>query len=129
MSKYAWLPDWLVHEVHDALIAEHGGVAGMRDDSQFEGVLAHPVNAHAFGVEDVCELAALYAAGMIRNRPFEDGNKRTGFILSELFLNLNGVSLDASNEAVTASILMLAGGEWTDKEYAVWLREHSRKTD
>lgn len=127
MSKYAWLPDWLVQEAHDAQITEHGGAAGTRDDSLFESALARPVNAHAYGVEDVCELAALYAAGIIKNHPFVDGNKRTGFILSELFLNLNGIWLDASNEAVTASVLMLAGGEWTDKEYAVWLREHSRE--
>ena len=125
MSKYAWLPEWLVQEAHDAQIAEHGGVAGTRDASLFESALARPVNAHAYGVEDVCELAALYAAGIIRNHPFVDGNKRTGFILSELFLNLNGMWLDASNEAVTASVLMLAAGDWTDKEYAVWLRENS----
>ena len=127
MSKYAWLPDWLVQEAHDAQITEHGGAAGTRDDSLFESALARPVNAHAYGVEDVCELAALYAAGIIKNHPFVDGNKRTGFILSELFLHLNDIWLDASNEAVTASVLMLAGGEWTDKEYAVWLREHSRE--
>ena len=129
MSRYAWLPDWLVQEAHDAQIAEHGGAAGTRDASLFESALARPVNAHAYGVEDVCELAALYAAGIIKNHPFVDGNKRTGFILSELFLNLNGLWLDASNEAVTASVLMLAGGEWTDKEYAVWLREHTRAAD
>ena len=126
MSRRVWLPYWLVLELHHAQIAEHGGAAGIRDEGLLESALARPVNAHAYGVEDVCDLAALYAAGIIRNHPFVDGNKRTGFILSELFLNLNGMVLDASNESVIASILMLAGGEWTDREYAAWLRENSR---
>ena len=90
-----------------------------------ESALARPLNAFAYGVEDIFDLAALYAAGVVKNHPFVDGNKRTGFILSELFLNANGWSLYATDEDVIACVLLLAGGEWDEQQYAVWLRENS----
>jgi len=125
MTRPNWLPEWLVYEVHDDQIAEHGGAPGVRDAGLLESALARPLNAFAYGVEDIFDLAALYAAGIVKNHPFIDGNKRTGFILSELFLNANGWWLDASDDDVIASVLLLAGGEWNDQNYAAWLRESS----
>jgi death-on-curing protein len=115
----------LVYEVHDDQIAEHGGASVVRDAGLLESALARPLNAFAYGVEDIFDLAALYAAGIVKNPPFIDGNKRTGFILSELFLNANGWSLDATDDDVIASVLLRASGEWNDQNYAAWLRENS----
>ena len=125
MTRPKWLPEWLVFEVHDNQIAEHGGASGVRDAGLLASALARPLNAFAYGVEDIFDLAALYAAGVEKNHPFVDGNKRTGFILSELFLNANGWSLDATDDDVIACVLLLAGGEWDEENYAVWLRETS----
>jgi death on curing protein len=125
MTRPKWLPEWLVYEVHDNQIAEHGGASGVRDAGLLASALARPLNAFAYGVEDIFDLAALYAAGVVKNHPFVDGNKRTGFILSELFLNANGWSLDATDDDVIACVLLLAGGEWDEENYAVWLRETS----
>jgi death on curing protein len=125
MTRPKWLPEWLVYEVHEDQIAEHGGAAGVRDAGLLESALARPLNAFAYGVEDIFDLAALYAEGVVKNHPFVDGNKRTGFILSELFLNANGWSFDATDEDVIACVLLLAGGEWDEQQYAVWLRENS----
>lgn len=125
MTRPNWLPEWLVYEVHDDQIAEHGGAPAVRDAGLLESALARPLNAFAYGVEDIFDLAALYAAGIVKNHPFIDGNKRTGFILSELFLNANGWWLDASDDDVIASVLLLAGGEWNDLNYAAWVRENS----
>lgn len=125
MTRPNWLPEWLVYEVDDDQIAEHGGAPGVRDAGLLESALARPLNAFAYGVEDIFDLAALYAAGIVKNHPFIDGNKRTGFILSELFLNANGWWLDATDDDVIASVLLLAGGEWNDLNYAAWLRENS----
>jgi death-on-curing protein len=125
MTRPNWLPEWLVYEVHDDQIAEHGGAPGVRDAGLLESALARPLNAFAYGAEDVFDLAALYAAGIIKNHPFIDGNKRTGFILSELFLNANGWSLDATDDDVIACVILLAGGEWDERNYAAWLRENA----
>lgn len=125
MTRPKWLPEWLVYEVHDNQIAEHGGASGVREAGLLESALARPLNAFAYGVEDILDLAALYPAGVLKNHPFVDGNKRTGFILSELFLNANGWSLDATDDDVIACVLLLAGGEWDEENYAVWLRETS----
>ena len=125
MTRPVWLPEWLVLEVHDAQLAEHGGAEGARDAGLLDSALARPLNAYAYGVEDLFDLAALYAAGVVKNHPFVDGNKRTGFILSELFLKANGVLLKATDEDVIASVLLLAGGEWGEAEYADWLQANS----
>jgi death-on-curing protein len=128
MTRPTWLPEWLVYEVHEDQIAEHGGAAGVRDAGLLDSALARPLNAFAYGVEDIFDLAALYAAGVVKNHPFVDGNKRTGFILSELFLNANGWSLDAADDDVIASVLLFAGGEWDEQNYAAWLRENASRT-
>ncbi len=125
MTRPKRLPEWLVYEVHDNQIAEHGGASGVRDAGLIESALARPLNAFACGVEDIFDLAALHAAGVVKNNPFVDGNKRTAFILSELFLKANGWSLDATDDDVIACVLLLAGGEWGEQNYAVWLRENS----
>ncbi len=126
MTRPVWLPEWLVYEMHEAQIDEHGGAAGVRDAGLLESALARPLNAFAYGVEDLCELASLYATGIVKNHPFVDGNKRTGFVLSELFLNANGWELTASDEEVIASVLMLASSEWDDRDYAGWLKEKAQ---
>ncbi|MFN7178835.1 type II toxin-antitoxin system death-on-curing family toxin [Hyphomonas sp.] len=125
MIRPRWLPDWLVFEVHDEQIAEHGGAAGVRDAGLLESALARPLNALAYGVEDIFDLPALYAAGVVKNHPSIDGNQRTGFILSELFLNANGWSLDATDDDVIASVLLLASGEWGGSAVCCGLRENS----
>jgi death-on-curing protein len=125
MTRPNWLPEWLVCEVHEDQIAEHGGAPGMRDPGLADIALAPPLNAFAYGVEDIFDLAALYAAGTVKNHPFIDGNKRTGFVLSELFLNANGWSLDPADDDVIACVLLLAGGEWDERNEASWLRENA----
>ena len=55
-------------------------------------------------------MAALYTAGIVRNHPFVDGNKRAGFVAGVLFLELNGFSFMASEEDATQAVFGLAGG-------------------
>ncbi len=71
---------------------------GMRDEGLFSSALARPQNSAAYGDRtDAADLAAAYAFGLARNHPFLDGNKRTAFVVMELFLNLNGWTLDADD--------------------------------
>lgn len=122
MTEPRWLPRTFILEIHSTQIAEHGGADGVRDAGLLESALARPVNAYGYGVEDICELAALYCAGIIQNHPFVDGNKRTGLVALELFLELNGFRLIASDEETLASILAVASGEWDESALAPWIR-------
>jgi death-on-curing protein len=126
MSDPVWLPVGLVLGIHDRQIAEHGGLAGVRDQGLLESGMTRPINAYAYGEKDLCELAALYAAGIVKNHPFADGNKRTGFVACELFLAANAMSLDAADEECIAMTLALASGEADIETYAAWLRENVR---
>jgi death-on-curing protein len=117
-----WLHPRVVEAIHDRQLAEHGGSPGLRDANLLESALARPVNAMDYGDPDLPRLAALYAAGIIRNHPFLDGNKRTGFLLAYTFLALNGMRLVASQQDVISTTLDLAAGIIDVDGYAAWLR-------
>ena len=63
----------------------------------------------------------LYTAGIVRNHPFIDGNKRTGFVVGILFLELNGYAFTASEEDAAQAVLALASGAIDDLGYAAFL--------
>jgi death-on-curing protein len=122
MTEIVWidLPEGLA--IHARQLDEHGGASGLRDHDLLESALARPRQRHAYGDPDVFDLAAAYTAAIIGNHPFVDGNKRTGFVVGILFLELNGPSLTASEADATQAVLSLAAGELTEDEFAEWLR-------
>ena len=126
MSEPVWLDPRAVVALHEEQLAEHGGGQGVRDAGLLESALARPRNAHAYGETDLFALAAAYGAGIVRNHPFVDGNKRTGFIAAALFLDLNGQVLEAEQLDVVETVLALAAGELTDDAFAEWLRINCR---
>jgi len=127
VRKPAWLQARLVLAVHDLLIVEHGGSPGLRDQGLLESSLARPVNIRSYGDADLPALAPCYAAGIIRNHPFVDGNKRTGFAAAAIFLDRNGLELSASEAEATRMTLGLAAGAITEDEYAAWLRDNTNR--
>lgn len=72
-------------------------------------------------------MAAAYAAGIIENHPFLDGNKRAAFMTAYSFLGVNGWELDAPEEEVVLQTLALAVGQLTEDEYADWLKRYCRR--
>ncbi len=125
--KFVWLNDDVIIAVHEAQLAEHGGAAGTRDPGLLASALARAPNLAAYGTPDVCDLAAAYGYGISRNHPFIDGNKRTGFVATELFLRLNGFSLLASDADCVLTMLAVAAGDISEEDFAAWLRKHARK--
>lgn len=125
-----WVDTSLALAIHDRQLAEHGGTGGLRDDKLLESALACPQQLHAYGdpTPDIADLAATLAFGLARNHPFVDGNKRTAHVCYRVFLELNGVALDADDEEKYVAILALAEGKLQEKEFAVWLRQHIRRT-
>jgi death-on-curing protein len=124
-------PVWLNREdclaIHGMMLSQHGGLAGVRDEGLLESALARPKNLFAYGAPTLAKLAASYAAGIILNHPFLDGNKRTGFMLAATFLESNGLAFNATEESVVETTLALAGGKLTEAGYAEWLDKNSIK--
>lgn len=120
---WTWVSDAIALAAHREQIAEHGGGEGVRDLGLFESAMACPQNLDAYGAPGAADLAAAYAFGLARNRPFVDGNKRTAAVVSETFLILNGLGLDVSNAELVVQYLALAAGEVTEEAMAAWLRE------
>lgn len=125
MSHWTWIEEAVVWAVHEAQLAEHGGLAGVRDAGLLASALARPRNLAAYGDADAPALAAAYGFGIARNHPFIDGNKRTAFVCAELFLALNGYSLAADDANCVATMLALAGGDLAEPDFAAWLRRHA----
>ena len=69
-----WLEKALVLATHDRQLAEHGGSAGVRDETLLESVLGRPQQLFAYGdpAPDLAELAASLAFGLVRNHRFMD---------------------------------------------------------
>ena len=129
MRKPLWLSKDLIFAVHERLVAEFGGLAGLRDEGLLESALGKPENLFAYARPNTFDLAASYAFGIVRNHPFLDGNKRTGFAAAAVFIETNGYRLNATEVEATAVTLALAEGSITEKSYAAWLNEHSVKAE
>jgi len=65
--------------------------------------------------------------GLIKNHPFVDGNKRIGFAVAALFLQLNGWRLEAGQADAVVQTLGLAAGAIDEVKYATWLTANSRQ--
>lgn len=122
--SWVWLDAAVLRAVHEEQLAEHGGASGTRDEGLFESALARPRNLAAYGSPDAAALAAAYGWGLARNHPFVDGNKRTAFVATELFLALNGHDLVASDEDCVFTMLSVAAGTLDEDLFAQWLRDH-----
>lgn len=123
-----WITRALALAIHERQLAEHGGGAGVRDESLLESALARPQQLHAYGdpPPDLAGLAAALAFGLARNHPFVDGNKRTAQVCYRVFLLLNDAELSATGEEKYAQIVGLASGDITEAAFAAWLRARVR---
>ncbi len=118
-------PEWILREtvfaLHEQLLAEFGGSKGIRDEGLLNSALDRPENLFVYGQPTLSELAAAYSFGLVKNHPFVDGNKRIGFAIAAVFLQLNGRMLVATEVDAVIQTLALAAGEIGEKDYANWL--------
>ena len=123
MTEWIWVREDAVLAAHDRQLAEHGGPPGLRNAGGLQSALARAPNLAAYAEPDAPALAAAYAAGIARNHPFIDGNKRTAWIAARLFLRINGFALSYDHQEATRIMLALAAGEIEEDELADWFRE------
>jgi len=126
-EPWTWLSIELVRAAHEEQLVEHGGPPGVREETLLASALARPQHRAMYKSPDVAELAASYAFGIARNHPFVDGNKRTAFVAMEVFLDLNGWELGASDEACVLTMLALAAGQLGQEALAQWIRDHLKE--
>ena len=126
MKAPTWLLKGAVVATHERLLSEFGGAPGVRDSGLLDSALARPENLQAYGTPTIFELAAAYAFGVVKNHPFVDGNKRTGFTIAIFFLELNGQVFGATEVDATIQTLALAAGEVGESDYAEWLKKNCK---
>jgi death on curing protein len=118
-----WIDERDALAIHGRLLALDGGLKGVRDRGLLQSALARPQQLQAYGNNpDLAALAAAYTAGIIGNHPFFDGNKRTGFVVGILFLEINGHNFVATEEASAEAVLRLAADTLDESHFAAWLR-------
>ena len=126
MTEPVWIDARDALMLHDRLLALHGGAAGVRDDGLLQSALARPQQHYAYAdAPDLIEMATAYTAGIVRNHPFVDGNKRTGFVVGILFLELNGYRFTATQESAAQAVIALAAGTLDEAGYTSFLRENT----
>lgn len=126
MTDWIWVDAGVALAIHDEQLAEHGGAAGVRDANAFESAMARPVNLAGYGKPDIAALAASYAFGLARNHAFVDGNKRTAYVVAEIFLAVNGIKLTSSDAEGILTFVALAAGDLGEDALADWFRAHIR---
>ena len=121
MNEPVWVTEEDCLSFHDKLLARFGGAAGVRDKGLLLSALARPQHLFAYEKPSLFVLAAAYAHGIIKNHPFIDGNKRSGFLAAALFLEANGIRFNGSERDAVIQTLALAAGESTLQDFSAWL--------
>jgi death on curing protein len=112
--------------VHDALITATGGAYGVRDQGGLEAALARPYATFA-GTDlypTPVDKAAAVLESIVKNHPFVDGNKRSGYVLARLTLITYDMDLVATDDAEYDFVIRVATGVLDVEHVRAWLQAH-----
>lgn len=118
-----WIQKTAVLSIHDELIRLYGGSFGVRDEWLLESALGKPMNLFHYENADIFTLAASYIIGIAKNHPFVDGNKRTAFVTGGTFLEINGLTLDVSQDMAVEMMVGVADGSVEPMHLTPWLEK------
>ena len=124
-----WIPETAIRAMHRALLVEHGGLAGTVNEDMLAATLARPQHLEAYGnpiAPSLFQLAAAYGFGFAKNHCFSDGNKRMALASIDVFLQMNGLALIATEEDAAITITSLAAGELNETELADWIKNNAQ---
>ncbi|MGH8498967.1 MAG: type II toxin-antitoxin system death-on-curing family toxin [Methylococcales bacterium] len=126
MNEPLWVLPKVVIAVHQMLLAQHGGLLGIRDEALLDSALNRPKQRFAYDNDfSIFDLAASYSYGLAKNHPFMDGNKRIALSVGAIFLELNGYSLNAPEAETVVIFEQLAAGDLTEEDLANWFKVSS----
>ena len=121
MTLYITLDETL--RIHELLIREFGGATGVRDPGLIESALLRPQTGY---YADLIEEAAALWESLAMNHGFVDGNKRVAYACLEMFLQLNGADVSASNDEVQDFIYAhLEAGTFRKDVLEEWLNRNT----
>ena len=125
MPRFLSLDDVL--DSHAEQIAAYGGSDGVRDLGLLQSAVSQPEATYSgrYLHNDLFEMAAAYLFHIVQNHPFIDGNKRVGLEAALLFLEINGVSVEATDDALVDLVLETAQGQKSKERIAGFLRSHA----
>ncbi len=124
-----FIPGELVVTIHNDLMKRYGGKQGIRDENLLSSALAQP-QMTAFGKDihkSLVEKASAYGFHVCKNHPFNDGNKRIAIVLMDMFLQINGWEIIATEEDAYSIMMNLASGNCTKQQLAEWLKNQTAK--
>jgi death on curing protein len=117
-----------VLQIHEKLILLYGGLNGIRDISGLEAALARPFQT--FAKEELYpsafEKASAIGESIIMNHPFVDGNKRTGYVLLEILLRVEGIEIDAPIDEKYQFVINITTGQMRFDEIVLWLQNNTK---
>ena len=121
MTLYVTLDEAL--RIHELLINEFGGATGVRDRGLIESALLRPQTGY---YADLIEEAAALWESLAMNHGFVDGNKRVAYACLEMFLQLNGADISATNDELEVFIYAnLEAGTFRKDVSEDWLNKHT----
>jgi len=115
-----------VIEIHDYQMEHFGGASGLRDIELLKSAIGMPSATYGgnFLHPSIYEMAAAYLFHLVENHPFVDGNKRVGAMAALIFLDLNGIDFNASDEEFTVMVLRVASGKMLKAEITLFFKAH-----
>jgi len=100
-------------EIQRDQIDRYGGTHGVRDPGLLESAAAQPQARFSgeFLHADLFEMAAAHLFHLTSNHPFLDGNKRIGAAAALIFLELNDIEVEITEDELVDRVLVVARGE------------------
>jgi death-on-curing protein len=112
--------------LHTELIEKTGGTDGIIDERLLDAALNAPFQGHADTdyFPSLQEKAARLGIGLVQNHAFIDGNKRLGAHIMLLFLSLNHIELEYTQDELANIFLEAASGKCFYKDLFHWILIH-----
>ncbi len=114
--------------LHAEQIERYGGSLGVRDLGLLESAVASP--EASFGGDylhaTLPEMAAAYLFHLAQNHPFVDGNKPAAAAAMIMFVYLNDLDVECSEDELVELTLGVASGKLTKADAAVLLATRIR---
>ena len=121
-TAWKWVKEDVARALHAQQILEHGGLEGIRYLDGLRTALASPEQLAHYGHPDLADLAAKYLVAIAKAHAFVDGNKRTAWVVANLFIMRHGGALDYNEHEAIAFVEGVACGDIDHPAAAVWFR-------
>ncbi|MCC6411180.1 MAG: type II toxin-antitoxin system death-on-curing family toxin [Saprospiraceae bacterium] len=113
--------------IHSNIVRESGGADGVRELGLLESALSRPFQTFDGNdlYPDTLAKGAALLESIVKNHPFIDGNKRTGYVLMHVLLLDDGKTIQATEDQKYDLVIAVAEGRMDFGNIVSWLQEHA----